>query len=215
MTSHDRSAETGALPFSEACERNKGPILAILSGALAGRRRVLEVGAGTGQHAVHFARHLPDVDWQPTDRAANLAALAARIAAEGPPNLRAPLALDVTQADWPCNVCDAVYTANTLHIMGWPEVEAFFRGVGRVLAVGGVLAIYGPFRYAGHFTSESNVAFDLSLRGRDPASGIRDFEDVNRLAAEQGLELLADQAMPANNQFLLWRRTGPVQAGLC
>lgn len=194
------------LPFSEACERNKEPILEILRPLLADRWRVVEVGAGTGQHAVHFARQLTHVDWQPTDRTEYLPGIVARIAAEGTANLRSPIELDVMQGEWPPFAADAVYSANTLHIMSWPEVEAFFRGVGRILGAGGLLVVYGPFRYAGRFTSESNAAFDRSLRSRDPASGIRDFEAVSVLAAAQGFELEADHAMPANNQLLVWER---------
>jgi cyclopropane fatty-acyl-phospholipid synthase-like methyltransferase len=194
------------LAFSEACERNKQPILHMLRDELAGSNRVLEIGSGTGQHAVHFARHLTHLEWQPTDRADCLPDLVARIAEEGAPNLLAPLELDVLQTQWPAVTADAVYSANTLHIMSWPEVEAFFSGVGQVLAVGGVLVVYGPFRYAGRFTSESNAAFDFSLRERDAASGIRDIETVNRLAETQGLALTADHAMPANNRLLVWAR---------
>ena len=192
------------LPFSEASERNKTPILQALRGTLARHRRVLEIGSGTGQHAVHFARELPHLEWQPTDRADCLPGLIARLELEGPVNLRAPVELDVMQELWPSFAADAVYSANTLHIMSWPEVEALFRGVGRILGRGGLLAVYGPFRYGGAFTTESNAAFDLSLRRRDPLSGIRDFEAVNALAAAQGLELQADRAMPANNQLLTW-----------
>ena len=192
------------LPFSEASERNRQPILEILRGVLARNRHVVEIGAGTGQHAVHFARQLPHLEWQPTDRVEYLPGLASRVALEGSANLHPPIELDVMQADWPDIAADAVYSANTLHIMSWPEVEAFFRGVGRILQEGGVLIVYGPFRYRGSFTTESNAAFDRALRGRDPASGIRDFEAVNALAAAQRLELQADHAMPANNQLLTW-----------
>jgi SAM-dependent methyltransferase len=192
------------LPFSEACERNKQPILETLREALARHRHVVEIGAGTGQHAVHFARGLPHLRWLPTDRAEYLPGIAARVAAEGPANLHAPIELDVMQPEWPSLVADAVYSANTLHIMSWIEVEAFFRGVGRILGNRGVLVVYGPFRYGGSFTSGSNAAFDRALRDRDPASGIRDFEAVTSLAAAQGFELQADHAMPANNQLLAW-----------
>lgn len=194
------------LPFSEACERNKGPILEILRSLLAGCSTVLEIGSGTGQHAVHFAHYMPHVTWQPTDRGEYLAGLVARIRQQGSPNLLLPLELDVSQPAWPDVVSDSVYSANTLHIMSWTEVEAFFRGIGRVLGPGGKLAIYGPFRYRGAFTSESNAHFDRALRERDPASGIRDFEAVDALAAAQQFELLTDHAMPANNQLLAWVR---------
>ncbi|MDH4257007.1 MAG: class I SAM-dependent methyltransferase, partial [Gammaproteobacteria bacterium] len=171
---------------------------------------VLEIGSGTGQHAVHFARNLPRLSWQPTERLESLASLATRIEAEGPCNLLAPLELDVEQVTWPCDAdsVDAVYTANTLHIVSWPQVQALFRGVGRVLRDEGFLVVYGPFRYGGQFTSHSNAVFDEALRSRDPQSGIRDFEAVDALAAAQGLRLVEDCAMPANNQALVWCRSG-------
>lgn len=194
------------LPFSEACERNKGPILAVLREALAESTSVLEIGSGTGQHAVHFARQLLHLDWQPTDRGEYLPSLAARIALEGPPNLRSPVELDVDGRNWPFGGMDAVFSANTLHIMSWSTVASFFEGIGRVLLQGGLLLVYGPFRYDGAFTSASNAAFDADLRSRDPASGIRDFEAVDALARTQGLCLVKDHAMPANNQLLAWRR---------
>ena len=198
------------LAVSEACERNKGPILEVLAGALGASRAVLEIGSGTGQHAVHFARHLPHLLWQPSERAAELGPLAERLALEGPANLAAAIELDVRALPWPVAGCDAVFSANTLHIMPWEAVEDFFRGVGAVLAVPGVLCVYGPFRYRGAHTSDSNADFDRFLRRRDPASGIRDFEALTSLAAAQGLELAADHAMPANNRTLVWRRRGEV-----
>jgi SAM-dependent methyltransferase len=200
-----------SLPFSEACERNKSPILDVLQRWLGQRAGVaLEIGAGTGQHAVHFARNLPHLSWQPTERLESLASLTARIEVEGSCNLLAPLELDVEQATWPCDAdsVDAVYTANTLHIVSWPQVQALFRGVGRALRDDGFLIVYGPFRYGGQFTSHSNAVFDEALRSRDPLSGIRDFEAVDALAAAQGLRLVEDCAMPANNQALVWRRSG-------
>ena len=200
-----------SLPFSEACERNKGPILEVLRrwlGDTAGL--VVEIGSGTGQHAVHFARHLPQLTWQPTDQAENLTSLINRIGVDGPCNLLPPLELDVAQSQWPCDAdsADAVFTANTLHIVDWRHVQALFRGVGRILRPEGLLVVYGPFRYGGQYTSHSNHAFDDSLRRRDPASGIRDFEAVDALATAQGLLLQEDAAMPANNQTLVWRK-GP------
>jgi len=197
------------LQYSEACERNKGPILGVLRGMFATRRRVVEIGAGTGQHAVHFARNLAQLAWQPTDRAEFLPGLAARVAAEGPANLAAPLELDVLHTPWPEVSGDAVFSANTFHIMSWAAVVALFAGMRRVLEPGGVLAVYGPFNYGGRYTSESNAAFDGALRARDPDSGIRDFEAVNALAAGAGLVLAADHAMPANNRLLEWRTVTP------
>jgi SAM-dependent methyltransferase len=192
------------LPFSEACERNKGPILEVLRTAFAPCRAVLEIGAGTGQHAVHFASHLSHLAWQPTDRTEYLAGLTARIAAEGPENLRAPVEFDVARPASLPGTFDAIFSANTLHIMSWPEVEAFFAFAGRFLGPGGRLAVYGPFRYLGRFTTGSNEHFDRALRERDPASGIRDFEAVDALAAAQGFVLSVDHAMPANNQLIVW-----------
>lgn len=194
------------LPFSESCERNKEPILRVLRAALGGCRRVLEIGSGTGQHAVHFGAHLPHLEWQPTELAHALPPLAARIALEGPPNVLAPLALDVRARPWPAGACDAVFTANTLHIMDSSCVEHFFRGVGETLIAPGVLCVYGPFRHGGRYTSASNAEFDRHLRGRDPASGIRDLEALDALALARGLVLEADHALPANNELLVWRR---------
>jgi len=196
-----------ALPCSEACERNKGPILAILKNLLAAPGLALEIGAGTGQHAVHFARHLPHLEWLPTDRSEWLDTLRERVRREGPSNLRAPIELDVNSNGWPIESADAVYSANTLHIMAWPEVEAFFGGVGRTLAPRGRLAVYGPFRFEGNYTSASNAEFDAYLRRRDAASGIRDFEAADALAAAVGLQLAANHAMPANNQLLVWLKS--------
>ena len=195
---------TPPLPFSEACERNKGPILEVLRTVFAPCRAVLEIGAGTGQHAVHFASHLTHLEWQPTDRTEYLAGLAARIAQEGPANLRPPIEFDVARPRSLPGAFDAIFSANTLHIMSWAEVQAFFAYAGRALGPGGTLAVYGPFRYRGEFTTQSNAHFDRALRERDPASGLRDFEAVDALASAQGFELVADHSMPANNQLLVW-----------
>jgi len=193
------------LPLSEACERNKDPILGILRGAFASSRRVLEIGSGTGQHAVYFARHLPKLRWQPSDTGDSIGALRARIEQEGTANIAPPVLLDVRSHPWPVTDIDSIFSANTLHIMSWEAVREFFRGVGALLATGGVLCVYGPFRYAGRYTSESNAAFDRYLQERDKASGIRDFEAVNELAQQESLELVGDHDMPAHNRTLVWR----------
>jgi cyclopropane fatty-acyl-phospholipid synthase-like methyltransferase len=190
------------LPFSEACERNKAPILEVLRIAFADRTQVLEIGSGTGQHAVHFAAHLTHLTWHPTEQLAYLADLASRVKLEGSRNLRPPTVLDVKQSIWPLRSVDAIYSANTLHIMGWAEVEAMFRGVDVVLSPHGVLCIYGPFRYAGRYTSDSNRDFDLMLKDRDPLSGLRDMSDVGALAARHALRLRVDHDLPANNRLL-------------
>ena len=192
--------------LSEACERNKGPILAVLRHELAAATRVLEIGSGTGQHAVYFAAHLPRLSWLPSELPAELPALAERLRLERAANLLPPLALDVHDDPWPVAPVDAVFSANTLHIMGWQAVREFFRGVGAVLAAPGVLCVYGPFRFHGEHTSDSNADFDRWLKARDAASGVRDFEALESLAHAQGLELAADHAMPANNRTLVWRR---------
>ncbi len=196
------------LAFSEACERNKAAILAILRSAFADRLQVLEIGSGTGQHAVHIAAQLPHLTWYPTERLPYLDDLTARVKLEGSPNLRQPTMLDVNQAVWPIRQVDAVFTANTLHIMAWNEVRALFRGVDAVLCAEGTLCVYGPFRYQGRHTSQSNEEFDAVLKERDPLSGLRDLEQVTLLATECGLKLVADQDMPANNRLLRFRR-GP------
>lgn len=195
------------LTFSEACERNKGPILEVLKEALAGAHHVLEVGSGSGQHAVWFGTHLPHLAWQPSDVPAELPGLRERLEAEGPDNVLAPVGLDITRHPWPVDSVDAVFSANTLHIIPAESVAHFFQGVGELLEAGGTLVVYGPFRYGGRYTTPSNAAFDGWLKERDPLSGIRDFEMVDRLAQAQGLALVADHAMPANNQTLVWRRT--------
>jgi SAM-dependent methyltransferase len=192
------------LPVSDACERNKEPILSVLRACFADRTLVLEIGSGTGQHAVYFARHLPHLAWQPTEQLNYLPDLAARVRLEGGGNLRAPTVLDVRQAVWPARSVDAVFTANTLHIMSWPAVVALYRGVAEVLAPGGVLCVYGPFRYGGEYTSESNGEFDRMLKERDPSSGIRDIEALCELAGPYGLSLVADHDLPANNRLLVF-----------
>jgi cyclopropane fatty-acyl-phospholipid synthase-like methyltransferase len=194
------------LTHSQACERNKGPILRVLAGALAASATVLEIGSGSGQHAVHFAGHLAHLTWQPSELGAQLAPLAERVHLQGPPNLKSPIELDIRQLPWAVPRVDAVFSANTLHIVAWQAVEDFFRGVGAVLCAPGVLCVYGPFRYGGRYTSDSNAEFDRYLKERDAASGIRDFEALEALAQAQGLSLAGDYAMPANNQTLVWHR---------
>jgi SAM-dependent methyltransferase len=192
-------------PFSQACENNRQPILEVLRQHLGAARRVLEIGAGTGQHAVYFAAALPWLQWQPSDRPENLPGIRAWVREAALPNLAEPIPFDVRDEPWP-DAGDAIFSANTLHIMGWPEVERFFEGAGRALAAGGLLFVYGPFNYGGGYTSPSNADFDCWLRQRDPASGIRDEEAVQRLAVVAGFEPVADHAMPANNRTLVWRR---------
>jgi len=192
-------------PFAPACDRNREPILAVLRGLLADRRTVLEVGSGTGQHAVHFAATLQHLRWQTSDVRTNLPGICLWLADAALPNTPVPICLDVA-GDWPVSPYDAVYTANTLHIMGWTEVQAFFERVVSVLTPGGLVIVYGPFKYMGLHTSASNAAFDVSLRAADPQRGVREFELVDALARAAGLVLVEDRAMPANNRCVTWRR---------
>lgn len=192
-------------PFSAACERNREPVLAVLRKHFADRERVLEIGSGTGQHAVHFGAHLPHLTWQTSDRVENHAGIRTWLGEAGLANVLPPLDLDVTGV-WPEQRYDAAFSANTLHIMSWTEVQALFAGLDRVLTADAVLAIYGPFHYRGRATSDSNARFDASLRAQASHMGIRDAEAVDRLAAGIGLEPVADVAMPANNRCRVWRR---------
>ncbi len=192
-------------PFSPASEENKAPIFAVVGPLFAKARRVLEIGSGTGQHAVYFAAQLPHLIWQTSDVPVQLPGIRLWLAEAQLPNLPEPLSLDVT-GDWPTGPFDGVFSANTAHIMGAPEVALMFLGVGRILAPGAPFALYGPFSDGGRHTSESNARFDASLKARDPRMGVRDLDDLRVLADRAGLELRADRAMPVNNRTLLWCR---------
>lgn len=194
------------LPSSPACERNRDPILAVLRKYFADRTHVLEIGSGTGQHAEYFAAALPHLHWQATERPEHLPDLRARLAAAGLSNAPEPLALDVNDDTWPAGRYDALFSANTLHIMSWPEVERLFAGIGGLLAGDARVVIYGPFNYGGRFTSGSNAAFDAWLKDQATHRGIRGFESVDALARAAGFHLEADIAMPANNRCLAWSR---------
>ena len=190
--------------FSPACERNKEPILAVLREILTRPGLVLEIGSGSGQHAVYFSGALPHLTWQPSDVAEAMASISAWRTEAGLANLRAPLVLDVFADHWPLTAAQAVVCINTIHIVSWRGVQRLFAGAGRVLAPGGVMYVYGPYRYADRPLEPSNEEFDQWLRLRDPDSGVRLFEDVNRLAGRNGLSLAGDRAMPANNRSIWW-----------
>ena len=200
--------------WSEACERNREPILAVLRRLLQDRHRVLEIGSGTGQHAEYFAAQLPHLLWQASDHPDYLPGIAERLAAAGLPNAPVPWPLQAVLAPVPGLAplpeaplgFDAVFSANTLHIMSWPHVQALFAGLPAVMADDALLGVYGPFNYNGNYSSDSNRQFDGWLKARDPESGIRDAEAVDALAAAQGLRLVDDVAMPANNRLRIWRR---------
>ncbi len=195
------------LPWSEACARNREPIREVLSRWLQRPAAVLEIGAGTGQHADYFTRHLPHLTWIPTEHPDNLSTLRARVDQVEQANLAAAQALDVRADSWPVERCDHAYTANTCHIMAWPAVEALFAGIGARLAPGGLFLVYGPFHRRGVPTSVSNADFDRSLQARDPAMGIRNDGAVVELAAECGLIWRGDESLPANNRMLIWQRS--------
>ena len=193
-------------PYSPACERNREPILGMLREYFADRRRVLEIGSGTGQHAAYFAAALPQLTWQCSDRAEQLPGIRQWLDAAAMPNTPAPLCLDVGER-WPDRRYDAVFSANTLHIMGWSEVQQLFAHLPAATTEDALLAIYGPFNAAGRYSSASNAAFDQSLKARDPRMGIRDVEAVDALAQAVGFALIDDRALPANNRCRVWRRT--------
>jgi SAM-dependent methyltransferase len=190
--------------FSPACERNKGPILAALRDALRTPGLVLEIGSGTGQHAVFFAEHLPQLQWQPTDLAENLAGIRAWCADSRAENLLAPRVLDLLAEQWPVTQAEAIVCINTIHIVSWLGVQRLFAGAGKILEAGGRLFVYGPYRYANRPFESSNQQFDQCLQARDPASGVRDFEAVDALARAHGMRLVEDRAMPANNRCIWW-----------
>lgn len=207
-----------SLPWSQACENNKRPILEVLLRHFRPRSaapglpeqctaRVLELGGGTGQHATFFASEMPWLYWQSSDIAANRQSLSECLEQTGRENLPAPLTLDALDRQWSAPASDYLFTANTLHIMSEEAVRGFFARLPDVLRDDAVVCIYGPFRYGGEFTSESNASFNDWLRQRDPRSGIRDAEFVDELAEQVGLQLIEDNRMPANNQLRVWRQT--------
>lgn len=191
-------------PWSQACDNNKNPILNVLREQFIQSGVVLEIGSGTGQHAVHFAGNLPHLHWQPTDRGEYLPGISMWVDEAGLPNLAEPMYLDVTEAPWPVTSAAGVFSANTAHIMSWVAVDAMFAGVGRVLNAGGRFVLYGPFASDGVLSPESNIRFDAMLRARDPASGIRDTAALRELGTRCGLKLVEEYALPANNRILVW-----------
>lgn len=199
------------LPFAEACERNKGPILEALRPLLPARGLVLEVASGTGQHVVHFAPRFERLSWQPTERRENLAGLNARIRQEAPAQVLPAIELDVFGA-WPDHRYAAAYSANSAHILSWAGVCAMFAGVGARLAPGGVFALYGPFNVGGAFTAPGNERFDAQLREQDPEMGLRDIADLDAMAREHHMLLEQRLALPANNQLLAFRGRRPGRA---
>lgn len=194
-------------PFAESSEQNKTPILSVLQRYFNNIVSVLEIGSGTGQHAVYFAGEFPHLTWLASDQQEYHVGIKMWLDDASAQNITGPLLLDVNQVKWPVEQVDGVFSANTVHIMDWKSVENMFAGVGHVLKRQGIFCLYGPFNYAGQFTSESNARFDLWLKQRDPQSGVRDFEALQTLAEKAGLILVEDCEMPANNRILVWRKS--------
>lgn len=193
-------------PFSESCEQNKQSILVVLKRYLLNVETLLEIGSGTGQHAVFFAEQFPSLTWMASDQLNYHDGIQQWLKESALNNIRGPLLLDVNQKNWPLDKTDAIFSANTVHIMSWSSVENLFTGIGQILKEKGIFCLYGPFNYKGQFSSESNARFDLWLKQRDPMSGVRDFEALQLLANTAGLEFVEDIEMPANNRVLVWRK---------
>ncbi|MEE2984270.1 MAG: DUF938 domain-containing protein [Pseudomonadota bacterium] len=193
-------------PFIPAADRNKDPIVTVLTRILHSVEHVLEIGSGMGQHAVHFAAKLPHLVWQPSDLPVYQEGIRSRADEARLTNLNAPIVLDVMQHPWPRVEVDAVYSANTVHYMPWASVLSMFREISRLLPRAGVFALYGPFNYDGKFVSEGNRQLDKWLKSEDSRYGIRDFEALEILAADLAMRLREDCSMPANNRLLVWER---------
>lgn len=194
-------------PFAQSSEENKQVILQAIEPFLAAKKSVLEIASGTGQHAVYFAEQMPHLLWQTSDLAESHAGIRMWLADAQLPNVLEPLELNVSQFNWPDSRYDAVFSANSLHIMSEQQVADLFKNISQVLQEEAVVMIYGPFNYNGQFTSESNANFDIWLKQRNPNSGIKDFEWCNNLAVQAGLRLVKDIEMPVNNRILVWRNS--------
>jgi cyclopropane fatty-acyl-phospholipid synthase-like methyltransferase len=194
-------------PFSEACEQNKLPILDVIRPYFVNSRNILEIGSGTGQHAVFFADQLPHLQWHCSDVSVHHQGIEQWLADYSGHNISGPYDLDVIHSSWPAKEFDGVFSANTAHIMSWSAVEQMFAGTGKVLEADGIFCLYGPFNYGGHYTSASNEQFDKYLKARDPQSGIRDVDDLKVLAMSAGLEFTNDHEMPVNNRILVWKKS--------
>ena len=193
-------------PFSQACENNKQPILEVIQQYFT-RGTILEIGSGTGQHAVYFAAKLNNILWQTSDRVQYHNGIKQWLADYPNDNLAQPLELDVNQSAWPLTSCDGVFSANTAHIMDWNSVTQMFTGVARILTLGGYFCLYGPVNINSQFTSDSNQAFDMKLRTEDPSMGIRDLEQLQKQADSHGLVFTELHQMPANNVLMVWQKT--------
>ena len=193
-------------PYAEACDRNQEAIFSIIKPLFSRSKAVLEIGSGTGQHAVYFAKRLPHLIWYTSDLEENHQGIKMWLEEADLSNTRPPAILDVNQSIWPMLNVDAVFSANTVHIMHWNAVEKLFQGVGDMLPCGGLFILYGPFNYNSDYTSDSNRHFDSWLKKEDPLSGIRNFEELDELAENSKLKLINDYTMPANNRILHWQK---------
>ncbi len=194
-------------PYAESCDQNREPIFSVLAPALEHHQRLLEIGSGTGQHAVWFGSKLPWLTWQTSDRLENHPGILQWLEEAALTNVLPPIELDTRMSPWPAITADCVFSANTAHIMDDEGVAGMFRGVGELLPGGGLFLLYGPFNYNGRYTSDSNERFDQWLHQRDPRSGIKHFEDLDALATAAGMTLADDHEMPANNRILCWRKS--------
>lgn len=194
-------------PFAQSCEENKAVILEQLKELLATANHCLEIGSGTGQHAVYFSEHLPHLNWQPSELKENIKGIELWIKESPADNIQPPLELDVFNTSWlQDKTYDAAFTANTLHIMSIEHVEKLFAGLGHVLKKGALFISYGPFNYNGQFSSDSNARFEVWLKQQNPHSGIRDLADLKRFAENHAIELIDDIEMPVNNRLLVWQK---------
>jgi len=194
-------------PYSESCDQNRDPILEVIQPLLKTSKKVLEVGSGTGQHAVYFAKKMPHLIWQTSDQQSYHEGIKLWLADAQLDNTPTPIALNVSSDTWPDEQFDVVFSANAVHIMGWDNVVDFFANAPKLLNPGGLFILYGPFNYNQQYTSESNARFDIWLKQRDPQSGIRDFEALDKLANNAGMKIKEDYALPANNRILVWEKS--------
>jgi len=193
-------------PYAESSAQNRAPIEAVLKQVLKDSHTVLEIGSGTGQHAVYFSKAMPWLQWQPSELKQNLGGIQLWLDEAGLENISKPIALNVASNDWPSEKYDAAYSANTSHIMSWQEVEDCFRGIAMILKPEGQFCLYGPFNYGGDYTSDSNARFDAWLKQQNAKQGLRDFEALDKLAYEVGLAFSSDFEMPVNNRLLVWKK---------
>ena len=193
-------------PYSSACDNNQQAIFSVIEGVFKNCRNILEIGSGTGQHAVYFAKKMPHLVWRTSDLVENHQGILAWLGEAELNNVIEPIELDVSDSGWSIAKTDAVFSANAVHIMSWEAVKSMIIGIGELLEDEGLMVLYGPFNYNNAFTSESNAHFDVRLKQRDPESGIRNFEDIEEIANASGLYLQNDYEMPANNRILCWKK---------